>query len=255
MTAFDAALAGFAAMDDKALARRWTFRDRPMDVRYAIYRTLEEAQDAHIQVATRSHPESRRILSFAQRAFGELRAVLAGLPDHLLDASPGEGEWPVRETLGHVLFVERRYAVQTEYAVERADSDPIRIADDRLPPLAEMDVSGGIDDILARIGAARVETDRRLGHVAPSAMTRPTVWAQLTVDVRFRLHRFAAHVVEHTIQCEKTLEALGWRATEGRRIVRRLAGLVGEIDGLGGEAEARAIEEMLANRLRSVSTG
>ena len=80
-------------------------------------------------------------------------------------------------------------------------------------------------------------------------MTRPTVWAHYDVDVRFRLHRFAAHVIEHTIQCEKTLVALGWRPTEGRRIARQLAALVGEIEGLGGFAEAREIEQRLAERL------
>src|SRR5262245_11667948 len=45
MTDFDAALAGFAVLDEAALARPWTFRDKPMDVRYALYRTLEDAQE------------------------------------------------------------------------------------------------------------------------------------------------------------------------------------------------------------------
>jgi hypothetical protein len=84
-------------------------------------------------------------------------------------------------------------------------------------------------------------------------MTRPTVWVHYDVDVRFRLHRFAAHVAEHTIQCEKTLAALDWRPTEGRRIARRLGALVGEIEGLGGRAEARAIEDRLAERLASAT--
>jgi hypothetical protein len=59
--------------------------------------------------------------------------------------------------------------------------------------------------------------------------------------------------VEHTIQCEKTLAALGWRPTEGRRIARRLAALVGEIEGLAGFAEARDIENRLAERLASTT--
>ena len=84
-------------------------------------------------------------------------------------------------------------------------------------------------------------------------MTRPTVWGHFEVDVRFRLHRFGAHVVEHTVQCEKTLAALGWRETEGRRIVRRLTALLGEIEGLGGLAEARQVEARLAERFESVA--
>jgi hypothetical protein len=60
-------------------------------------------------------------------------------------------------------------------------------------------------------------------------------------------------VVEHTIQCEKTLAALGWRPTEGRHIARRLAAVVGEVEGLGAAVEAREIEARLAERLASVA--
>ena len=249
----DTALEHAAALEEEALARRWLYRDQPMDVRYALYRTLEDAQEALVLVAARPHPESRRILSLAQRAFGDLRALLVGLPADLLDRAPREGEWPVRETLRHMLVIERRYALQTLYAIERGDSDPMRIPDDRLPTPAQIDVTGGIRDVLARIGAARAETNRRLGEVSPAAMTRPTRWVHYEIDVRFRLHRFAAHLVEHTIQCEKTLAAFGWQPTEGRRIARHLAALVGEIEGLGGLAEARDIQNRLTERLASAT--
>src|SRR5262245_4227199 len=99
MTEFDAALQGFAALDDQALARPWSWRGRPMDVRFALYRTLEDAQEIHTRVCADPHPESRRILALAQRAFGDLRGLLAGLPTDLLDAAPRADEWPVRETL------------------------------------------------------------------------------------------------------------------------------------------------------------
>lgn len=255
MTELDAVLRGVAALDEAALGRPWAFRGRPMDVRYALYRTLEDAQEALVLVAARPVPESRRILALAQRAFGDLRGLLVGLPADLLDRAPREGEWPLRDTLRHILLVERRYALQTLYAVERGDAEPIRIPDDRLPTAAQIDVSGGIEDVLARIGAARAETNRRLGDVAPAGMTRPTVWVHYEIDVRFRLHRFAAHVIEHAIQCEKTLDALGWRPAEGRRIARRLAALVGEVEGLGGLAEAAGVERQLAERLAAAAAG
>ena len=252
MTEFDAVLSGFATLDEEALGRPWPFRGQPMDVRYALYRTIEDAQEAHVRVAARPLPESRRILSLAQRAFGDLRGLLVGLPTDLTDRAPRAGDWPVREVLRHMWVVERRYALQTFYALERADTDPVRIADDQLPTPAEMDVTGGIGEVLARLGDARAESNRRLGDVAPALMTRPTIWARYDVDVRFRLHRFAAHVVEHAIHCEKTLAALDWRPTEGRRIVRQLAALVGEIEGLGALDEAREIERRLADRRASV---
>jgi len=249
---FDVALARCGTLDEDVLARPWPFRGRPLDVRYALYRTLEDAQEVSVRVSASAHPESRRILALAQHAFGELRGLLAGLPDPLLDRAPRAGEWPIREVLAHMLAVEERYALQTRYAVERTDADPMRIPDNRMPPTAQAHIAGEVDAILARLAEARADTNRRLGDVTPAAMTRPTVWVGLDVDVRFRLHRFAAHVVEHTIQCEKALLALGWRQTEGRLIARRLAAVVGEIEGLGAIAEAGQIEARLAERLASV---
>ena len=251
MADFDTTLERAAALDETALARPFMYRDKAMDIRYALFRTLEDAQEAHVRVAVEPHPESRRILSLAQRAFGDLRGLLIGVPADLLDRTPREGEWPLRDTLRHILIVERRYALQTKYAIDRRDADPMRISDDRLPTPAQIDVTGGAREILARIGDARAESDRWLGDLAPAAMTRPTQWVHYEIDVRFRLHRFAAHLVEHTVQCEKTLAALGWQPTEGRRIARRLAALVGEIEGLGGLAEARDLENRLAERLAS----
>lgn len=250
---YDVALSRCGMLDEDALARPWPWRGRQMDVRYALYRTLEDAQEAHVRASAATHPESRRILALAHHAFGSLRALLAGLPGALLDKPPRAGEWPIRETLGHMLAVEQRYALQTKYAVDRTDADPMRIPDNRLPPTAPANVGGEIAAVLARLAEARAETGRWLGDVPPAAMTRPTVWIGHDIDVRFRLHRFAAHVVEHTIQCEKTLLALGWHPTEGRQIARRLAAVVGEVEGLGAVEDARAIEARLVERLASVA--
>lgn len=253
MTDFHMAVRGFAALDYEVLSRPWGWRGGMIDARYALYRALEEAQEAQVRVAAGLHPESRRILALAQRAFGDLRGLLAGLPAERLDAAPRAGEWSIRETLHHLIVIERRYAVQTLYAVERADTEPVRIPDARLPTPAQIEAGGDVEALLARLGDARAETNRTLGDLTPAAMTRPTVWVKIDVDVRFRLHRFAAHLVEHTVQCEKTLDTLGWRPPEGRRIVRRVTAALGELEGLGAHAAARDVEARLAERLASVT--
>ncbi len=253
MPTFDAALARLAELDDAAMGHPWTWRDGQMEVRHAFYRTLEDAQEALVPVATAPHPEPRRILALAQRAFGDLRGLMIGLPADLLDRAPRAGEWPLREVLRHMLVMEHRYEMQTSYAVERADADPMRISADRLAVAEKVDVGGDATAVLGRLGAARAETARRLVGLGPAAMTRPTGWVHYQVDVRFRLHRFAAHVVEHTIQCEKTLDALGWQATEGRRIGRRIAAALGELEGLGAVAQVRELEGVLVERVASVT--
>jgi hypothetical protein len=246
MTDVNAVLARFAALDAEALARPSTWLGEKIDARYALYRALEEAQEAYVRAAAARHPESRRILAMAQRAFGDLRGLLVDLPADLLEAPSRPDEWSIGETLRHLRAVEQRYALHTLYAVERSDSEPVRIPDDRLPPIAPAASGGDLGTLLEQLGQARAETNKRLGDVAPAAMIRPTIWGRWEVDVRFRLHRFASHLVEHTVQCEKTLEALAWRQAEGRRIVRRVTAALGELEGLGAGAEAREIEARLA---------
>ena len=250
----EAAMAAVAALDEDDLGRPWQWRDGTLTAREGLYRLLEDAQGTYVCAAAGPHPESRRILALAQRAFGELRGLLIGLPTALLDRAPATGQWPVRETLRHILGVEVRYAIQTRYAVERADTDPVRVADDRLPTAAQMEVDGDVSAILARLGQARAETNARLGDLPPAALTRPSRWVHYEIDVRFRLHRFAAHVAEHTIQCEKALQALGWRLTEGRRMLTRLTAAIGEIEGLGAVTAARELEAGLVERVASVTS-
>ncbi|MET0850363.1 MAG: DinB family protein [Candidatus Rokuibacteriota bacterium] len=254
MSDFAAAARGFAEMDEAALSGPWSWRNAQMDARNALYWALEEAQEAVLAAAAGPAPESRRILARAERAFGDLRGLLVGIPGNLFDTAPREGEWPVRETLRHMLWIERRYMLQTRYAVVRTDADPMRIADTELPPLAQIDGSGDADAVVARLAHARAESNRVLDDVPPAGMTRPTIWVHYTVDVRFRLHRFALHVVEHTIQCEKALADLGWRQTEGRRMLRHFTAALAELDGLGAGAQARALEQTLIERYAQVRT-
>src|SRR5262250_2689919 len=152
---YDAALTRCGVLHEEALARPWTWRGRQMDVRYALYRTLEDAQEVYVRVAAGDHPESRRILALAQRAFGSLRALLAGLPATWLDRAPREGEWSIQAIVPHVAAVEQRYALQTKYAVDRTDADPIRIADSKLPSLTPASAAADIGTLLARLGEAR----------------------------------------------------------------------------------------------------
>jgi hypothetical protein len=106
--------------------------------------------------------------------------------------------------------------------------------------------------MLARLAVARAETQRRLAELPPVTLSRPSIWAGYEIDVRSRLHRFAAHVVEHTIQCEKTLAATGHKEEEGRRIVRRIFTARGELEGLETQDLIRRLDRDLAERIVTV---
>ena len=87
-TDVDAALERFAALDEKEVAQPWRFRDKPMEVRYALYRTIEDAQEMLVTAMAQPQPESRRILALAQRAFGDLRGLFH---DHVVVVKPQGG--------------------------------------------------------------------------------------------------------------------------------------------------------------------
>jgi hypothetical protein len=243
----------FASLDTAALERPWAWRARDLNVREALYRTLEDEQEALGRAALgRAFSEAQRSLMLAQRAFGDLRGLLVGLPAELLDAAPQPNEWTVRQVLEHLRMVERRYAMQTLYAVERADAEPVRIPEERLKEADGVTAPGDVMALLRALGDDRAATTRRLSGVAPAALTRPTIWAGYDVDVRFRLHRFAVHLTEHTVQCEKTLDALGRRQEEGRRIARRIWGLRGELEAMGATGEMAALDGRYAERAETV---
>jgi hypothetical protein len=247
-TVFDQVLGMYAALPDERMGQTWTWREGgpALQVRDALYRSLEEEQAAASVAGAGT--EAVRILALAQRAFGDLRGLLAGLDEPLLDAAPAPDEWPLRQTLRHVLTSELRYDAHTGWARRRGESDPIRIPEPMLP--AEPDAAGSLSDLLGRLAKAREQSDRRHSSTSPHEMTRPTIWAGFDVDVRFRLHRFGGHLAEHTVQCEKTLALLdGFRDSEARRIVRRISAMRGlhehvsepaVLDGLDREHERRA---------------
>lgn len=222
MTAFDQVLAIYSKLPDERLTDVWTWReDGPrLTVRHALYRSLDEEHAA--ASAALPQDESVVILSLAQQAFGDLRGLLIGIEEKQFDEVPTAGEWTIRQTLAHMIETEQRYDAQVDWARRRRGDEPVRIPDGKLPPRA--DSEGSLADLLGRLAHVRAETDSRHANVTSDEMRLPTVWGGFEVDLRFRLHRFAGHVIEHTIQCEKTLAMLtGYKETEASRIVRRIS--------------------------------
>lgn len=222
MTFFDT-LTRFAAWTDADLLKPWAYGTRATNLRYALYRTLEEEQEAAVAALARPRSEASRIVALAQAAFGDLRGLLAGVPDELFDRAPAEGEWPLRETLRHTLAVELAYRAQTRYALERAEADPVAFPAERRPHVAPAEVAGPGAGIVARIARERAETDRWATTIPDAALGSESVYANVAVDVRYRLHRFASHVTEHTIQCETTLERLGFVRADAPRVARAIS--------------------------------
>ncbi|MHB8630780.1 MAG: DinB family protein [Candidatus Limnocylindria bacterium] len=247
---FDASLARLAVLSDEDLRLPgWTFRGRPSELGYALYHALEEEQRAVID-APRAPTEAARILSLAQSAFGELRGLLAGLDDALLDRAPADGEWSLRETLAHGIGVERSYRTNVEYSLTRTASDPVLMPPERRPQPDAADTSGGVALIVARFAQRRAESDAVLAAVGEAGLARPTMWGGFEVDVCHRLHRLASHIVEHTNQCEKAIRALGAFGGDARAIAKRIGALRGLHERRSGAATLGTLDAGLAEKAR-----
>jgi uncharacterized damage-inducible protein DinB len=242
-------LGRLACLTDAQLGQPWSFRGKPMDIRYSLYHALEEEQRAVI-AAPRAPTEAARILSLAQSAFGDLRGLVAGLDDALLDRAPAQGEWSVRDTLEHAIGVERSYRASTRYAVTRTAAEPILMPAERRPAPDPAHPTGSILDILERFAELRAETDAALAELADADLARPTVWAGVEVDIRHRLHRFASHVAEHTIQCTKAVVALGATGGDARAICRRIGATRGLHERRTDPARLRALDLALEEKVR-----
>jgi hypothetical protein len=149
----------------------------------------------------------------AGAARGRLRGALVGVPEALFDRPPAPEEWSVQRTLGHVVAIDTRYRLAVAHALTRArtgGSGPLRPDDSTLPPReGEAEARGTRQEVLARLTAAHDAVLNTIAATPDALLDAPTVWVVLQMDARFRIHRFAAHDREHTIQLRKTLTTLG----------------------------------------------
>lgn len=261
-------MAALSVIEDGALERPWPWRGGAADVRYGLLRIADHEQEQTVQIAQQLaalgwwQTEAQHILGLAEVSRGWLLGKLVGLPDGLLDRQPAPGEWPLRTVLAHIIVTERRYRQRTAWHVAEARAGRATTAE---PPAGVVEplqaaaqyADGSLEEILARLELERGAVLADLAGLASTDLEAPTSWAGFEVDVRFRLHRFAAHEREHTVQVAKTLRGAGFVPSEAQRILARaqvtrgqlLAGLVGLPDELAARPAAgtRSVAEMLAH--------
>jgi hypothetical protein len=227
--------------DDRMLApAEW--RGRPTDVRTLLYRIADGEQERRVALASTlaslgwQQTEAQRILGIAMEARGALRAALLGVTAALLDQAP-PNEWSIRQTLEHHLNTEHRYRGQVEYALERHRSGgtlPGQIPDDRLPArfTGQTSTTGPVNVVMAELYNARRETIASFAELTDDELSLAATYGRQDVDVRFRLHRFAAHEREHTIQVVKTARMIGHTPTEAQLILGQAEVARGATEGM-----------------------
>ena len=231
-----------AALPDDALEREWQWRAHDEEgVRFAFFVTYQELRElaalAATERATRGPAQTlaQRILAQHHAAYRDLHGVLAGVDDGAPDREPTPGEWPLRAVLEHVVGTEHGFFAVVAHAVERhRRGEPL----ERTPREAiftyhpEITFDGTLPQILARYDELHAKILRRFAEFDEDDLAANSLWWEgYPVELRFRLHRFDAHLRQHTIQVEKTLASLGYQLTEARRLLRLLYGALGEAEG------------------------
>jgi hypothetical protein len=251
------------------LEKPWAWQDYDDGVRHAFFRTYEELRELAALEASKRIQQgylpniSQRILAQYHGGFRDLQAILIGLSDQDADTEPEEGVWPVRVVIGHIIRAERSFFAITQDALERVrsqDGRPLEMSDegferfiqgDRLGQLLETDaplseLMAYYEDLHGRIVADFITISD------PELQTPCVYWESKPMPVQFRLLRFDSHLRQHTIQVEKTLEAIGRGPNEARRLIRMVYAALAELEAalFGSEPEGAQIQA-LARRLAS----
>jgi DinB superfamily len=239
-SAFNGLLAALAAVTDDKLTCAWTWDANGVDVRYGFYRTLEILESATsaagLAVAGSVSTEARDAVAAATASRWALQGILASLTATDLDADPGGGEWTVRQTMGHIIGGQRGYAWGSAWWLSTRDQ-PRSPGPQRAPdaPFAELpdddaEAAGSLAVIRHSLDDVVDATSSRYSTMTTDDMQVKSGWSGFPVTIGFRQWRWSSHIVEHTIQIEKTLDMLGRRRSEVDWLVRSVARAFGQLE-------------------------
>lgn len=213
--------AALAGLPEERLNDAAAWGGREFDVRFILLRYADHEEEHALQVRKTldgfgwRQSEAQQILGAAQTTRGDLYGALIGLTDADLDLAP-PGEWPLRLTLWHIAQSERTYRAATSWAaaLRREGKDwernqqPERLAEE-----------GDFATFQSHLDNEREALLAELVGIEAEVMTAPTVWAEVRVDVRFRLMRVAHHEREHTAHILKWREQVGRQQTDAQRLL------------------------------------
>lgn len=236
-------------LPDSALDTKWVWHAHDEEgIRFTFFRTYQILHDLAVRIIdhrTKHGPAittASRILALHHRAYRDLYGVLAGARPGELDKAPAEGEWPLRTVLLHVSEAETGFLLQIEFALERqrgAGGQARRMTKDEFeaaisrPQYQGLDDEGGeIEDILARYDGLHSYILTTLHSLRDEELEYPSMWWEdEPFPIRYRMHRWAAHLFQHTVQAEKTLVDIGHPPSETERLMRQIYLALGEVEG------------------------
>jgi hypothetical protein len=242
--ALDTAAVEYVGIQDGALEHPWDWDGHEADVRYGVFRAIEAVEAASAEIgqileasggARRSNAALR--VAPATVARWDVHSRLIALDEATLDTVAREGEWTLRETLGHIVGGQRGYAVFTAWYWTRNSAEPPTPAEREaveaesgLPEESE-EAAGSVADIRTRLDDALDRAGAHFAGLSDSDLARPGYWSGILVNADFRVGRWSSHLMEHLIQLDKTLAWMGHEPTEVERTMGELYRAWGRLEG------------------------
>jgi len=253
-------------LSEKDLERTWIWKDHDEEgIRFAIFVTLQELRQLAVTLAAnrKSTTQAQHILGQYHKQYMDLQAAIFGLSKEESELAPDKDEWPLRQVYAHILGAEINFSGVVRYALEGHRSGtwlPERMSDEddiRVGGLSENEyntlIAGPLKDMLAFHRNFHSKVIEEFSSVTDVELELPsTFWEETRFPIRHRLHRFEAHLVQHTVQIDKTLVTIGRSPGESKRLIRYLFAALAEVDAnLIGENNSQAGCEELTKSINS----
>jgi len=238
-------------LSEKDLAREWKWKDHDTEgIRFAFFVTLQELRQLAVTLSTlRPKPTpAQHILSQYHAAYLDLQAALLGISDADAEKIPAEGEWQTRKVYAHVLGADFGFTATVRYALElhRASKwtkGPIPESEyPRLYGIAEEEydklMEGPLSGMLVYHRDLHNRIIEELSSIQDAELDLPaSFWEETQFPIRHRLHRYEAHIAQHTVQIDKTLIAIGQAPNESKRLLRKIYAALAEVEGFMIDSE------------------
>jgi uncharacterized damage-inducible protein DinB len=255
-------------LPDADMDRPWVWREYDEEgLRFVLLLAQHELRDLAVRLAAmRPAPptQAQRILGQYHHGYRDLTGALADVRDDDLDRVPREGEWPLREVIAHLLGAEYGFlsVIQYELAPDRPRDG--KEAEERLGSWrdehgyrAPKTLDGGIADVRNAMFEIHRRVLRELDGLSDGQLERDATFWDGDKPIRFRMHRFEAHMIQHTIQVDKTLEWIGRAPTEARRLVRILYRDLAAVEMLSsdefGQKERDEVAKTISDRAAEIA--
>jgi hypothetical protein len=231
-------------VSEKDLEHAWVWKDHDGEgIRFAFFVTIQELCQLAVTLATKRKPvtQAQHILGQYHKQYMDLQAAIFGLSEEDAGRAPAEGEWPVRRVYAHILGAEIGFSEVVSYALEghRAGTwKPERMTDEdeiRITGFGEKEydtlMGGSFRNMLAFHREFHPRIIQEFSSIADNELELPsTFWEETRFPIRHRLHRYEAHFIQHTVQIDKTLVAIGQAPSETKRLIRYLFAALAEVE-------------------------